>query len=114
MNLPLKRPRTLLGDVLEVKMDGNSKRYLQYIGFDKSALGLGGDVVRIFKKTYKKESTPLLEEITEGEVDFYAHIHSVTRGIKEGLWSRVGNMKKNMGVEKPLFYQYSDNKWFLW
>ena len=115
MILKSKRPRTLLGDVLEVKTGNGFKRYLQYIGFDKTDLGLGGDVVRIFKKKYKNETLPNIEEITKDEIDFYAHVHSVTRGIKEGLWSRVSNMKKDIGIQKPLFYQEGENdEWLLW
>jgi len=109
-----KRTQTILGDILEVKMNDGTKRYLQYIGFDKNTHGLNSDVVRVFKKEYKENSSLDFEEIIKDEVDFYAHVHSIANGIKEGVWTRVGNMKNDLGTHKPLFYQKTDDEYILW
>jgi hypothetical protein len=122
MTTTIKRPRTLVGDVFEIVLNKGGKRYMQYIGFDKTTYGFGGDVIRIFKKTYSQTVNPSLDEIVSDEVDFYAHIHRVSIGTKAGLWSRLGNIKTNLGM-KPLFYQgpsrvaigdFKGDEWILW
>ena len=63
--------RTIIGDVFCVKIDGNCKKYLQYIISDLTQLN--SDVVRVFKKSYPINEEPDLTEVVKGNIDFYAH-----------------------------------------
>jgi|GEM_PF-1906889 len=102
---PTTRHRSSVGDIFAVNCESGDKRYLQFIGRDKTFFGFGGDVVRVFKKAYGSDENPDLNEIAGDDVDFYAHLHHVTVGLKQGLWVRVGNLKSEMGNLKPIFYQ---------
>ena len=115
-----KRHRSLVGDIFEIQLPNGGKRYLQFIGWDKTVYGLGGDVVRVFKKNYAESGQPSLAEIVIDEVEFYAHIYHITIGTKAGLWKRFGNFKQNMGKTKPFFYQgpsyptLTESSWIMW
>lgn len=79
---------TKKGDIFEAEYREGEVKYLQYIANDMSQLN--SDVIRVFKRIYKKGRTPGLDEIVEGEVEFYAH--SVVKwGVKLGFWEKVGN-----------------------
>ena len=87
----MAKKNTVIGDVFAVKLDDMHCRYFQYVGNDLTQLN--SDVIRVFKKIYTLDSPPDLEEITSGEIAFFAHC--VTKwGIDKNLWERVGNIKR--------------------
>ncbi|QQS40022.1 MAG: hypothetical protein IPM63_11690 [Acidobacteriota bacterium] len=79
---------TKKGDIFEAEYSEAEVKYLQYITNDMSQLN--SDVIRVFKQVYKKGRTPELNEIVEGEVEFYAHC-VVKWGVKLGFWEKIGN-----------------------
>ena len=110
--------RTIIGDVFCVKIDGNCKKYLQYIISDLTQLN--SDVVRVFKKSYPINEEPDLTEVVKGNIDFYFHF-STRIGMKRGLWERVGNVKDVGETRHILFKTKGDytNKdiqddWAIW
>jgi hypothetical protein len=113
----MERANTKTGDVFSVKIDDNSKKYLQYIISDLTQLN--SDVIRVFKKIYPLSANPDLSEIVKGEVEFYAHC--VTKlGIKMGYWECVGNIT-DVGKFNVLFRSSGDNpqtkvsqNWWVW
>jgi hypothetical protein len=107
----MARANTKIGDVFSVKIDNNSKKYLQYIVSDLTQLN--SDVIRAFKKAYPINANPDLSEIVKGEIEFYAHC--VTKwGIKLGLWEQVGNIADVGKIDHILFRDTGDygNPWF--
>ena len=67
----IKRIRTKIGDVFCVKVSESEKRYFQLIAYDLTQLN--SDVIRVFKKAYDMESNPLLSDVINDDIDFYAH-----------------------------------------
>lgn len=114
----MARANTKIGDVFSVKIDDNSKKYLQYIVSDLTQLN--SDVIRAFKKVYPINANPDLSEIVNGEVEFYAHC--VTKlGLKMGYWESVGNISNVGNFDNVLFRSSGDNpqtrvsqNWWVW
>ena len=116
----MKRKYTKIGDILSVRLDDSSKKYMQYIISDLTQLN--SDVIRAFKKVYPISENPDLTDIIKGEVDFYAHC--VTKsGIKLGLWELIGNIAEVGDTENILFRDSSDygnpeikvsRNWWVW
>ncbi|WP_443946601.1 hypothetical protein ACJVDH_05705 [Pedobacter sp. AW1-32] len=119
----MARVNTKIGDVFSVKIDGDNKRYFQYIISDLTQLN--SDVIRVFKKKYPLNANPALSEIVEGEVEFYAHC--VTKlGLKMGYWESVGNIGETGNTTSILFRDTNDygskpgeqikisHKWYVW
>lgn len=116
----MARANTKIGDVFSVKVDDNSKKYLQYIVSDLTQLN--SDVIRAFKKVYPINANPDLSEIVSGEVEFYAHC--VTKwGIKLGYWEKVGNIADVGKIDHILFRDSGDygnpqikvsQDWWVW
>ncbi len=116
----MARANTKIGDVFSVKINDNSKKYLQYVVSD--IIQLNSDVIRAFKKIYPIDANPDLSEIVKGEVEFYAHC--VTKlGIKMGYWECVGNIADVGSFENLLFKSSSDDgnpkirvsqNWWIW
>lgn len=120
--LIMARANTKIGDVFSVKIDDNTKKYIQYVTNDLTQLN--SDVIKAFKKAYPINAMPDLSEIVKSEVDFYAH--TVTKwGIKLGVWEKVGNVA-DIGKVEVLFRDTNDygskpeeqvkgsDKWFVW
>ncbi|REJ79427.1 MAG: hypothetical protein DWQ47_01420 [Acidobacteria bacterium] len=84
----MPRIYTRVGDIFEAEYSDEEVKYLQYIANDMSQLN--SDVIRVFSRRYKKGKTPGLDEIVEGEVEFYAHC-VVKWGIELGFWEKIGN-----------------------
>jgi hypothetical protein len=118
----MARANTKIGDVFSVKLDDNTKKYIQYVANDLTQLN--SDVIRAFKKTYPINETPDLSEVVKGEVEFYAH--TVTKwGIKLVIWEKVGNIA-DIGKVELLFRDTNDygskpgeqvkvsDKWYVW
>ncbi len=101
----MTRVNTKIGDVFSVKIDDQSKKYLQYIVNDLTQLN--SDVIRAFIKVYPIDTNPDLSEIVKGEVEFYAHC--VTQwGIKLGFWEKVGNVADVGIIDHILFRDTND------
>lgn len=84
------RERTKIGDIFQVILNNNEKKYFHYIAND--ILQLNSDVIIAFEKSYSVNYVPDLDIIVKDKVDFVAHC--VTKlGIKMNLWEKVGNIK---------------------
>lgn len=95
---------TKIGDVFEVVLDNQTKKYFQYITNDLCQLN--SSVIRVFKKKYNIEHNLDCDIIVEGEVDFYAHC--VLRwGIKSKVWTKIGHCKAT-GTKDILFRDTND------
>lgn len=120
----MTRTNTKIGDVFSVKISDTHKKYFQLIAFDLTQLN--SDVIRAFKKEYPIGNEPQLMEITNGDVEFYAHC--VTKfGLKMGLWEGVGNINDIGKLDQVLFRGTTDygvrvgqdpikvsNNWYVW
>ena len=114
---------TRIGDVFEVTLDKETKKYFQYIANDRSQLN--ADVIRAFTRSYHVYDEPGLERVTGDEVAFYAHV-VIRWGAKRDLWRRVGNVS-DLGDGKVLFRDTDDygvkegepttevsENWYVW
>ena len=78
---------TKIGDIFEVPLDGKTKKYFQYVAIDGTQLN--SSVIRAFKKEFPLEAQVTPDQITNLEVEFFAH--TVLRvGIVQNLWKKVG------------------------
>jgi len=93
-----------IGDIFEVPLDTETKRYFQYIANDQSQLG--ADVIRIFTKVYTIDSEPVLEDVVGDDVEFYAHV-VIQWGVRMQLWKRAGNVS-DLGNGDMLFRDTDD------
>lgn len=104
-----KRIVTKIGDVFCAELGDGYKGYFQYVAIDKTMLG--GRVIRVFKKRYKVDEQPTVEEILKDEVQFYAHT-LLKPGIQLNHWYKVGKSEE-IGIEevkKVLFGLTNDTK----
>jgi hypothetical protein len=114
----MKRSKnTAIGDVFQVRLENDTKRYFQHIVSDLSQLN--SDVIRVFKTAYPGDARLTLSEIVSDEVDFYAHCVTLA-GVKLGFWDLVGNLPET-GDVKSVTFRSSDEigaktsaKWWLW
>jgi hypothetical protein len=116
----MARINTKVGDIFSVKVDNNSKKYMQYIVSDLTQLN--SDVIRAFKKEYPIDANPDMSGIVKGEIQFYAHC--VTKwGIKLGYWEKVGNVADVGKIDHILFRSSEDRgnpevkisyNWWVW
>lgn len=119
----LKKNRVKLvpGDVLEVTLNNGDQGYFQFIGKDDDYLG--GHLIRAFEyfKSSSAKSSPNVKDIVGSAIKFYPYTR-VFEGIKEGLWTIVGNVPIENNFEYPMFRQTSDvysvvkksYNWFIW
>jgi hypothetical protein len=113
-----KRIVTKIGNVFLVKLE-NCQRYFQYVANDMTMLN--SSVIRAFKEQYTLGSTPNLNEVVKGEIDFYAH--TVLRwGIELDFWEKIGK-EEVIGEVDILFrdsLDYGENtntiseRWQVW
>ncbi len=101
----MKRVITKVGDIFEVRLDENIKKYFQYIANDRTQLN--SDVIRGFKKEYPLQATPTLLEIIKDNVGFYAHC-VVNAGVKRELWRKVGKIQDLGLLEHIIFKDTND------
>jgi hypothetical protein len=82
---------------------------------------LNSDVIRAFKKAYRIDSKPELQEVVSDEVDFHAHV-VIKWDIKNKLWEKVGNATCPQKLDL-LFRDTNDvgskfikisNNWYVW
>ena len=90
-----KRIVTKIGYVFCAEIDGAFKAYFQYVANDLTMLN--SSVIRVFKKRYPMDYTPVIEEIVKDEVLFYAHT-ILKFGIADKIWYKVGK-SSNIGEE---------------
>ena len=114
----MKRLSTKIGDIFSVNIDKNRRKYFQLIAFD--LMQLNSDVIRVFKKSYKDDFNPDIEDIISAEVEFYAHC--VTKlGIKLGYWEKYSH-SNSIGDIKNIFFRISSDdprkplseNWWVW
>mgnify|MGYP003609227087 FL=1 len=96
--------RVLSGNIFEVIVPNDQKRYFQYVCKDLSLLN--GDVIRVFSRSYAMTASPTVEEIICDEVDCYMHT-AVGAGVKFGLWTYYGR-SKNVGSKEVYFRDAND------
>jgi hypothetical protein len=96
---------TRIGDVFSATLDGDCKRYFQYVASDLTQLN--SDVIRIFKKIYLISDNPNLIEIVNGEIEIYAHC-VLKLGLKMKLWQKVGNTPNVGDTTQILFRDTND------
>lgn len=83
-----RAPATHIGDIFEITLPGDRKRYMQFIIVDSSQMGAWG--VRVFKTDYSMEDKPSVDVIVKDSVDFYCNTRAIGQGILFGLWSFYG------------------------
>jgi hypothetical protein len=109
---------TKVGDVFEVPISPTEKRYMQYVVSDLTQLN--SDVLRIFKRVYPIDEKPDIEQIVNGEVDYYTHGDS-RYGVRMDAWTLYGNTN-NVGNYSNVWFKckrdYTDKKrnddWYVW
>ena len=83
-----RAPATHIGDIFEITLPGDRKRYMQFIIVDPSQMGAWG--VRVLKTDYSMEDKPSVDVIVKDSVDFYCNTRAIGQGILFGLWSFYG------------------------
>jgi hypothetical protein len=119
-----KRVITKIGDIFSVKVDDSHKKYFQLIAFDLTQLN--SDVIRAFKNKYPIDTNPVVSEIVNGEVSFYAHCVAKW-GVKLGFWEKAGESPEIGRIDHILFRDTPDygrkegeepisisNRWYVW
>jgi hypothetical protein len=110
---------TKIGNVFAVPLDDGTKRYFQYVANDLTQLN--SDVIRAFNKAYPVEAKPILQEVVNDAVSFYAHV-VIKWGIQMHLWEKVGKVPQ-IGELKILFRSTNDygnpaikksSSWHVW
>lgn len=86
---------TKIGDIFEVPLDDESKKFIQYIANDQTQLN--SSVIRAFKTKYALDAQPAADEITKDFVDFYAHT-VLKPGTIRKMWKKVGNSRDVGGL----------------
>ncbi len=82
-----RRIVTKVGDIFEVPLDDQGKKYMQYIATDQTQLT--SSVIRAFKTKYPLDALPTADDIAKDAVDFYAHT-ILRQGILQNIWKKVG------------------------
>ncbi len=108
-----------LGDVFVAQLNGNRKKFFQYVGDDLSMMN--SRVIRVFREAFPLDVSPDLEFVVGGDVDFYAHV-VIRWGLQLGLWQKVGNVKE-IGTVNVVFRGSHDVgnpamkrslRWYVW
>lgn len=107
METKRKRIVTKIGDIFCVPLNGNRKRYFQYIANDLHQLN--SSTIRVFKSDFPLDSNPSMNEIVADEVEFYSHT-VLKFGIQDGLWQKVGKSSDVGRLDSIIFSSYQE--WF--
>ena len=78
-------------------------RYLQLVSLD--LINLNSDVIVVFAKDVDPRQ---LEEISPKDIEFYTHT-TVSEGVRQGLWEKVGNFEVKVDITKLAFKNYHDS-----
>lgn len=114
-----RAPATHIGDIFEIPLPENRKRYMQFVIVDSSQLGAWG--VRVFKKDYATDEMPAIEKIVTDSVDFYCNTREIGRGVLYGLWTYYGK-STNLGNLNAMVFRTFDRgihgsspqRWRVW
>ncbi len=90
-----KRIVTKIGDVFCVEVEGRYKAFFQYIANDMTCMN--SSTIRVFKRRYAMDYKPIVDDIVNDEVEFYAHT-VLKFGIVESAWYKVGK-SSDLGLE---------------
>jgi len=101
----MTRVHTKIGDIFSVTVDCEYIKYFQLIAVDR--LMLNSAVIRAFTQKYPIDHDPVLSEIVNGEVEFYAHCF-VKLGVKMNCWKKVGNFADVGPLKQILFRDTND------
>ena len=114
-----RAPAVHIGDVFEILLPDNRKRYMQFVIVDSSQLGAW--CVRVFKKDYSIDETPSVEDIVKDSVDFYCNTRAIGRGVQYGLWSYYGKSSNRGNLDDIVFRTFqgeipglSQQRWRVW
>jgi hypothetical protein len=119
----MARVVTKIGNVFEVKLDDNNKKYFQYVANDLTQLN--SDVIKAFKKLYPINENPDLSLVVKDEIEFYAHCVT-SLGIKLGVWEKVGKTaidgdldvlfrgSRDSGIKLGDEPVKISEKWYIW
>ncbi len=108
------------GDLFEVQLDNNKKGYFQFVALDQTQLN--SEVIRVFKSRYDISDKVEFDMITSDEIQFYIHT-TIKFGIKQNLWTKVGNVQLEEDFTLPYFRESGDygdpsvkisKDWYVW
>ena len=114
-----KAPTVNIGDIFEIPLPWNQKRYMQFCFMDASQKGVCG--VRVFKTDYSTEDKPSVDDIVRDSVDFYCSTYAIGQGVLYGLWTYYGK-STDVGDVNEIFFRSFDRKipglnhqrWRIW
>ncbi len=106
------------GDIFEVSA-GGYKGYFQFLYKNDSFLN--GHLVRGFKVKIRDDEFLTLEQILSKGTLFYGFTR-VFEGLKEGFWTKIGNVEIESTFETPVFRITNDTSayvsksydWYIW
>ena len=112
----MKRSLLTIGSILCIEIEGQYKRFFQYIARD--VYMFGAPVIRVFKTCYSMDYEPFVEDILKDDIDFYAHC-LIKIWEQSGLWYKVGNSKNIGDISNIDFVMSNDLKikprrWWTW
>lgn len=102
-----KRTNTRMGDIFCVEIDGEYKRYFQYVARDSTQLG--GQVIRFFAHHYSMDEEPTMYEIIDDKIDFFA-LTFINVGIWYEAWYKVGK-HKDVGDAEHIYFRLGGEYW---
>ena len=110
----MRTPQPRIGDIFEIPITTQTKRYMQFILVDSSCLG--GWCIRVFKKEYHIEDKPSMEDVVSDKVDFYCLTYAIGKGVLDGLWIKAGKSKE-LGSFDDIIFKQKDivfGGWRIW
>lgn len=107
------------GDIFEVPLKNGFRMYFQFIYKDDSYLA--GHLIRGFEYKAAKDDSFSLHDITRHGIKFYTHTR-VFEGLKEGFWTKLGNVPIEADFDPPTFVTTADTiayvkksfEWYIW
>jgi hypothetical protein len=96
----MKLPKISPGDVFQANHSDGRFVYLQYIFQDPDYLG--GHLIRSFDIYSSSPEPPELGSLVKSKILFFAYTR-ITEGVRDGIWSRIGNYPIEKDFEPPLF-----------
>ena len=112
-----------IGDIFRVPLGDGRIRFFQFIAKDES--NLNADVICVYKRHYNAIDKPLIEEIVNDSIDFYAYT-LINLGVKSSIWGKYGSCPINTDRVSSIVFRDSldyghypgrhfvSNKWVVW